>query len=1061
MSTITTLQETVVGTDNGALSPYNTISFRDIIILETSNNKKGDLFNRLVHDVFHSLGFGDAIYNVQQSGREIDMILKHRLENRYAIVESKAQKDKIGGSDINKFFGAFDIERGKYEQEGNSVAGYFVSQSGFTSTAVNQELERAHSRNNKDPIELILLGPNEIVRELVQGKVMCSLEEAVSTIDLPKEYELCLCKEVDLIASENGWIWVLYYSQHSGQVPTHFAFVHADGKQLHNYIAEKILEQSKKGRYSFTGLEYLIKNDDKKFLDKESARSYYFTYLSNELGEIQFEGLPTSKDTGSVKVNLESIYIPLLFNYENSVDPNLKKSKKSDMQRTSVSIQEVLTQSSRVAILAKPGGGKSTLIRRIALAYAYPERLKKVNDGLPEEDWFPVYIRCRDLGENAVKSVSEIIETIVYRAEMTTYAKEFTTIIEETLQNGNMLLLIDGLDEISQEKYRISFVTQLRTFVATYPNVHLIITSRETGFRSVAGTLNTYCQQYTIANLDEGQIRLLSQKWHQAILGESEVVNNDSEKVCDIIMGDSRITTLAVNPLLLTTLLFVKRCVGYLPTKKCRLYEEMIKLLLVTWNAVAHDKLDLDETEPQLAFVAYSMTVNGQQKITRYGLEQYINEARKTLPDLLGYTKISASRFIDQVEERSSLLIQLGLEEDDQGRLVESYEFSHLSFQEYLTARAITQSWIPDSTLLSVLKDHLADEHWFEVIPLAAVLLGIKAKQTIEYLVEIGEVDTPLDETTFTGSPKLMWHREDTAASLLGNCIASDVPMSQDMLERAFYIIVKRSKRLEKLSANSSEIERYRISSTNFVDAILNSRYSDMLKSFIRNNLFGDLDPRYLFEFSDAWITVNHFKDAGIELEEVEHLCASDDRKSHITGALLMMQYAFQYNYDAKKDIKIVMNRATELHIIFSSINRMLYDEDNLAYFAASWCVAWSGYENSDLIPTDLVPNIANRLVEIWSTTEMSIQIKRAVSWAIRSVCVPNLQLQMLDGLNECVEMNFVSPQNDMDRRAAINVAVLTGLWSKDVLRQKTKGFVSLEKTGKRKNLLREMNYID
>lgn len=30
---------------------------RNIILLETDKNKKGDLFNRLAYDVFHALGF--------------------------------------------------------------------------------------------------------------------------------------------------------------------------------------------------------------------------------------------------------------------------------------------------------------------------------------------------------------------------------------------------------------------------------------------------------------------------------------------------------------------------------------------------------------------------------------------------------------------------------------------------------------------------------------------------------------------------------------------------------------------------------------------------------------------------------------------------------------------------------------------------------------------------------------------------------------------------------------------------------------------------------------------
>lgn len=353
-----------------------------------------------------------------------------------------------------------------------------------------------------------------------------------------------------------------------------------------------------------SGLSY-IEATSETIYNGQVAREAYFQYLKNELGEIQFEGMPVDKDAGAIKVDLEHIFVPIKF-YDNDID------EEEGVITDKIFVREVLEKSLRAAVLAKPGGGKSTLIRRIALAYAYPERRVRVDDGLPDKDWLPVYIRCRDLENNATKSIMEMVSMIVQRAEITRYEVAFKNLVENALQNGQVLLLIDGLDEISNEKHRVCFANQLRTFVATYPGAHLLITSREAGFRAVAGTIATYCRQYSISGLEEEQIRLLSLKWHQAVLGDSRQVEVDSDKLCDIIVGDARIVALAENPLLLTTLLFVKRCVGYLPTKRCRLYEEMIRLLLVTWNAAAHDKLDMDETEPQLAFVAYYMMEQGQ-----------------------------------------------------------------------------------------------------------------------------------------------------------------------------------------------------------------------------------------------------------------------------------------------------------------------------------------------------------------------------------------------------------------------------------------------------------------
>lgn len=257
---------------------------REIILLETDKNKKGDLFNRLAYDVFHALGFGEPRFNIPKPGREIDLILQHRTENRVALVECKAHVEKVGGADVNKFAGALDVERGKYEQKGSSVVGYFISQSGFKGTAYEQEEERNKAkRERNEKFEMILLGPVGIVRELIQGHVICSLEQAVSVIRHHGE-ELYLCDQSDLLACEEGWIWVLYFSRFPKQKATHFAFVHADGKQLLNSIAETILQRARMQKTAFSGLSY-IEAAVEKIFDGEEAQAAYFQYLQNELGD--------------------------------------------------------------------------------------------------------------------------------------------------------------------------------------------------------------------------------------------------------------------------------------------------------------------------------------------------------------------------------------------------------------------------------------------------------------------------------------------------------------------------------------------------------------------------------------------------------------------------------------------------------------------------------------------------------------------------------------------------------------------------------------------------------
>lgn len=996
---------------NAAMPQYGNMAIGDIITVDKDKNKKGDLFNRLVFDVFHVLGFEDPQQNIQKTGREIDMFVRHRTEHRVAIIESKAQAAKIGGDDLNKFVGAVDAEHRRLRKKGVAVVGYFVSKSGFTATALDQERDRTEDRREGDS-EIILLGPEQLIKELINGNILCSTERAVSAVRVPEG--LSLCGKADLLASEFGWIWVLYYSSRQKQAATHFAFVHADGNRLLGSVAKKILDA---GDERFSGLKYIPAEPDAEQAekDKNEAKEAYFSYLDRELGEIQFEGMPTDKDAGSVKVKLENVFVPLRY------IPADQNDRKEELE--TVSIRDVLTASTRAAILARPGGGKSTLIRRIALACAFPERRKKVDDGLPETDLFPVYLRCRDMNSLGTDSITDIIYRIIYRAEKPQYAEPFKALIEDELQDGRMLLLIDGLDEISNERERICFVDQLRVFVATYPSVHLVVTSRETGFRAVARVIENYCAEYSIADLDEEQIRRLSLNWHEAILNDKARAREDSEKVCDIILGDERIRALAINPLLLTTLLFVKRWVGYLPTKRCTLYGEMIKLLLVTWNAVGHERLDLDETEPQLAFVAHYMTTNGKQTITRDELEKCIIKARRELQDTLGYTKVSPSQFIDQVEERSSLLIQRGLEENARGELVPSYEFSHLSFQEYLTARALTEAWLPsdaEQDVVSVLQNHMQETQWLEVIPLAAVLSGRKdAKEIVSYLLhETEKEDAKKDHGRYSYRISEGKIEGNCAVLHLANCIANELSISEIDLEKALQLCVKSRDYILDASRNSKMVK------TDIFETILNSKYGAKYKETVEEMLFKDVLCEQFPDASSAWLDIDRIENGDRTQEQIAELLKSDSRADKIKGALLGMRFSFRRRYNISSE-----KRANHsLPEIFSSISSMLRSNDAVCVYSAAWCIAWAGYNYKNIIPVVLGSEMTKHLVNLWVKTDNPPNMKRILSWALASLICDTVKIKETLELKETVKRNLNSHEDEFTPIAALFVGILIGM---------------------------------
>jgi predicted NACHT family NTPase len=226
-------------------------------------------------------------------------------------------------------------------------------------------------------------------------------------------------------------------------------------------------------------------------------------------------------------------------------------------------------------------------------------------------------------------------------------------------------------------------------------NTALLVTSREAGFRHVAAHLAPLCTLCNLSPFDSEDIRRLSVSWHTEVVGDTPKVRSDAESLAITVIKNDRIKRLAANPLLLTTLLLVKRWVGSLPTRRTALYGKAVEVLLMTWNTEGYKPIPEDQAIPQLCYVASAMMFQGVQKISRQRLASLIQEARTALPAELGYVQDTIDEFINRIEGRSSLLMMSGLDVED-GQLVEFFEFRHLTFQEFLTARAMVEGWHPE-----------------------------------------------------------------------------------------------------------------------------------------------------------------------------------------------------------------------------------------------------------------------------------------------------------------------------------------------------------------------------
>ncbi len=391
---------------------------------------------------------------------------------------------------------------------------------------------------------------------------------------------------------------------------------------------------------------------------------------------------------------------------------------------TPMAIGERLASSQRLVVLGDPGGGKTTMLRWLATVYLLRHKndpaVDQIPDALtlPQRPWIPVLIRCRDLGPaDLSRAFTDVLWMHLAKTELQPEeAKIMDTVILDRIAKGEILLLVDGLDEITDRQVRTKFCQQLERTAARYPEAPILVTSRIVGYREMPDRLRAGFEHGMISDLRPEDKDAFAKRWVDVT--ESNQASADraksTQELINALRSNDRIERMTGNPMLLTTLALVKRKVGKLPTRRNELYAEAVAVLL-NWNPSYYEPIDKKEALPQLGYLAYEMCRRGVQSLTGDELLDLLDQFRSDYPNIRAVSNHNPQAFMELLEARSSLLMRSGDVWQAQQMQEESvWEFRHLTFQEYLAARALLEGRYKDRAKNTPLAQQVA--------PLAAPL---------------------------------------------------------------------------------------------------------------------------------------------------------------------------------------------------------------------------------------------------------------------------------------------------------------------------------------------------
>jgi hypothetical protein len=380
----------------------------------------------------------------------------------------------------------------------------------------------------------------------------------------------------------------------------------------------------------------------------------------------------------------------------------------------SESLDDVLAQERRVMIEGLAGSGKSTILQWMALKAAqrdFPASMAAWNGLVP---FFIRLRQCREGGFPAsekwphleAKQVADLLPT---------------GWIHELLEQGNAVVLVDGVDEMPQSQ-RGDMLKEFRSLVHDYPLARYVVTSRPTAISErqwpewrlwlrEAGFVET-----GVKELEGEQLNLFVDQWHEALqqtMSEKDEKSKAQQNAANLKQLLRRRTDL--RKLATTPLLGAMICALYqdredkVPRERLKLYEECVEMLLERREEKKGVKLDADYVD-----LSYSQKLILLQGLAYWMLDNTYSaasgaDAEEQFTDLLPSLEL---RNISGQEVRRLFVERTGLLQE---AIVDEISFRHRTFQEFLAAKEAIKR-----NNLGALVKNVRDDQWRETIILAA-----------------------------------------------------------------------------------------------------------------------------------------------------------------------------------------------------------------------------------------------------------------------------------------------------------------------------------------------------
>lgn len=466
----------------------------------------------------------------------------------------------------------------------------------------------------------------------------------------------------------------------------------------------------------------------------------YYRWLSSEHQFLEVRGLRNAPDFAARKRSITDLYLPL-------------RVRGGDTHSRDRNILDVVREGRCTVILGGAGQGKTTTLRYVTWSYA-----KDRNRPVPIT--FTARRLARHLDEIARDTSPSPKALLDFWATLNEEGQWHLSVswMEQKLHTGDVIFLVDALDEVPKGHGRSQVLELIRAAVIRWPKSRWCLTSRPHAWQDHA-TLPF--EPAVLCELNDAEIERFLGQWSDQMgreIGDPTVPHQFRSELTQAIMENRHMRLVARTPLSLTAMCVIFWNRRKRPTARLDLYRAIGNWLLEA-RAPSDPALSVARRLSLYSQLAFEMF------LTSHRTEGDFGQLRQTLASALQSTGVPdasnlASRFLEFEEAETGLLHTRG------GGII---AFNLPPFQEFLAARYLFS--LPDSEWTRFVQANCLHDHFRGVLTFLAATL-----------VSEGLLRTPLFvDAVLQAIPTQSLEQKAFAVGLLGELFRDVGPQEYDL----------------------------------------------------------------------------------------------------------------------------------------------------------------------------------------------------------------------------------------------------------------------------------------